>query len=241
MKGPRSTVDWPYDRYQRWLKAAASPIMAVVRIWQASQEMSAKRYCYCQATKKNTTWPSTTIQPRLERSLRSNPSNPSMSTKSKPTSSLFSNIVPTIPNRIESYETEPQQQKATHNITPTRRPWKRCIFVKNWIEWLTKKQSSPPTAADNRSSVSKAQSTSRREWWYYYSPLLLLPTSSSDAITGSTLCYDTTPCLKIMPFNSRSTQCQLLPNCTALPTKKRLLEVLPLLMSVRYSHATTLR
>mmetsp|Transcript_30896 Transcript_30896/g.53697 ORF Transcript_30896/g.53697 Transcript_30896/m.53697 type:complete len:120 (-) Transcript_30896:11-370(-) len=81
----------------------------------------------------------------------------------------------------------------------------------------TKKQSSPPTAADNRSSVSKAPLAKNDDT---ITPHYCIVTSSSDAITGSALCYDMTPCLKIMPFNSRSTQCQPLPNCTALSADK---------------------
>ena len=137
IKGPGNGINWPYQQLTKSKSKSCGHGQNLTSFTKNAVDRAyAKRYC--QATKKNNMAISNdsataeTLHALFHQIHQI--WNPSMSTKSKPTSSLFSNIVPTIPNRIESYETEPRQQKATHNITPTRRPWKRCIFVKNWIE-----------------------------------------------------------------------------------------------------------
>mmetsp|Transcript_30896 Transcript_30896/g.53698 ORF Transcript_30896/g.53698 Transcript_30896/m.53698 type:complete len:95 (-) Transcript_30896:379-663(-) len=74
--------------------------------------MSAKRYCYCQATKKNTTWPSTMIQPRLTAGkISSIKSIKSVNVYQKQTY-LFSTIAPTQQNS----ELRAKEQKTATTI-----------------------------------------------------------------------------------------------------------------------------
>ena len=167
----------------------------------------------------NTTCPFPMIQPRLKISHPAdNPSSPSLSNKSKPSSLFYHSTQPT---KLTAKK-QPWHQSAKNNrIILLQLRGKNSIYMKNWMEPLaTEKETAADTCTAQPANHLPPRMINDMHRYYHHSPtvlpLLPLPTAT---LSLAAHVMSIPLCLEHLEITSTPLYLYL-PICAALPTKR---------------------